>query len=201
MRKAVREDEPCIIQMWMHQLLRHSFPRSEQTPRPKPGSDEHIAFWRHAQPVIEGLLRSAHVTAMVACVPGRAEYEPGQPAVVCGWALYDGVRIYGVGLKRKYLPVPEGSAAENAVLRDIGGELARATLGALLDEERHPIMPLFDLHRLGLKMPLWTRDQTWLSTMADVSRVIANDAVSADVSRHVLDPRREAWVINEQRAA
>jgi hypothetical protein len=146
-------------------------------------------------------LRSAHVTTLVACDPERIKHEPGKPAVVCGWAMFDGRRIYGVGLKRKYLPTPEGSVGDNAVLRDIGTELARATLGQVLGQVRRTVMPLYDLHRLGLPTPLWTRDDAWLDMMADVSRIVAGDDSSADVSRHILDPQREAWVPNEQRAA
>lgn len=202
----MREDEPCIIQMWMHQLLRHSYaqvdtPQALRKPRPVAGSDEHIAFWRAAQPVIEGLLRSRNVRTVVVCDAERSEYLPGRPAVVCGWAMSDAARIYGVGLKRHYLPNPAGSLSENAVLRDIGAELARTVLGDLIGQERRSVMPLYDLHRLGLPTPLWSRDESWLDMMADVSRVVANDAVSADVSRHVLDPNREPWVPNEQRAA
>ena len=196
-RPAVRGDEPCIVQMWMHALLRFSFGRSQQK-RPAPGSAEHIAFWRAAQPVVEGLLRSPRVEVVVTCDPTRATYAEGQPAVVCGWAMYDAERVYGVGIKRDYLPSPEASQTDNAVVRDIGLDLARATLGEVIGSARRTVMPLYDLHRLGLQTPLWTIDDAWLDLMADVARL---DAVSADVSRHVLDPQRVPWEPSDKRDA
>lgn len=185
-RPAVKEDEPCIIPMWVKQLVRGTDARGAgfQNARVR-GSDEFAAYYEVYQPIIEGLVRSG-VSVVVACDPERATYEPGRPAVIHAWAVLGGDIVYGIGIKR------------DSARAGFGGELARLLLGDALDRPMRTVLDIVDI-----KVPrLWRRERGWAASLRQISeRRLSEDSVFAAVTKHIIDPAREPWVPNEQRAA
>lgn len=185
-REAVREDEPCIISMWVKQLVRGTDARGAgyHDARTR-GSEEFVAFYEVQQPMIEGLLRSG-ARVVVACDPERATYEPGLPAVIHAWGVLDADIVYGIGIKRE------------STKAGFGGELARLVLGDALDKPMKTVLDIVDI-----KVPaIWRRERGWGASLRQLSeRRLSEDRVFAAVARHIIDPDRVPWVPNEQRAA
>jgi hypothetical protein len=188
-RPAVPEDESCIASMWLRSLCHGQDARAAGLKDAAlSGSDAQMRFWEEHQPIVTALIRSADV--VVACDPDRATYEPGEPAVLWGWAVCGDDIVFGVGIKR------------SASRAGLGPDIARDLLGDRLERHQRTVMDLVDLASLRMIPQTWGRERGWLSSLRQMStRVIGGDALYRSVAGHVLDPQRERWLPSNRRAA
>lgn len=188
-RDALPEDEPCLVSMWLKSYAHSRDVRELGFDHAAvDGHPQEIRYWKIHQPIVTSLIRSG--TVRVACPPDRATYEQG-PAVIAGWACTTPGLVHWVAVKRSVMKV-EGA----------GQDLVRDLLGSQLDGELRTSFDLMDLRRVGLAPTGWRRDRGWLSALRSLStRVLDRDPVFSSIATHVLDERREGWMLNSERAA
>lgn len=172
-------DESCIASMWLRQLCHGQDARAAgYREAGRRGSDEQIAWWEIHQPIVTALL--AHADVVVACDPDRADYAPGQPAVVYGWAATDGEVVLGCGIKRRFAKA------------GLASELAVALLGDRLTRPQTYALDLVDL--TGMVPREWRREPGWASSLRQLSqRRLSGDGLYVRVAQHVVDPARAEW--------
>lgn len=117
-RRSVPQDEACLAALWLR-----SYARSYNCLRRGahlPGEPERRYFFSHG-PVVEHLLRSPAVVALVLCDPERSDYQPGSPAVIYAFAATGpGDVVHAVVVKRSY-----AEFAREMTLDLLGDRLAR----------------------------------------------------------------------------
>jgi hypothetical protein len=191
LRAAVPEDEGCIASMWLRQLCHGQDARAaglkDAATR---GSDAQVAYWEQYQPIITALVRSVDV--VVACDPERSTYEPGQPAVIWGWAATHDDIVYGFGIKRRVV----------REMRDLALDIAEDLLGESLERPMRSVLDLVDLGALRMIPSAWKRERGWASSLRQLSeRVIKGDTLYQAIAGYVIDPQRERWLPSSKRAA
>lgn len=209
-RDAVRDDEPCIVSMWIKQLVKG--PDAKQTrgrgATPRWRDDEFLAYYATMQPIVEAIFR-AGLTVKVACDPERVHATPGRPSVILAWSVVDGTALYGVGIDTSF---KKGGFAP---------DLARAVLGDALQKRMRMRLDVCDIGRPAI----WVRDQGWQTSLRKASErkllveavfgpgyraampdwiaesEHAQDPVYAKVMQHIYDSERRPWKPREARAA
>jgi hypothetical protein len=187
-RDGVREDESCIVPMWIKQLVKGDEAKGARRKGASPSwsDDEFLAFYAEMHPIIEGVLRSG-VTVRVACDPERVHESDGQRAIIHAWAVTDGDVLYGVGIDKRFMAAGFGADLQRAVLGDALTRPMRLRLD-VIDVKTYP-------HG-------WTRERGWSAPLRALSaRRLAADATFASVAAHVLDDARTPWLPREKRSA
>jgi len=186
-RDAVRDDESCIVPMWIKQLVKGDEAKGARRRGASPSwsDDEFLAFYAEMHPIVEGLLRSG-ATVRVACDPERVHASAGERAIIHAWSVTDGDVLYGVGIDKKF------KAA------GFGAELAAAVLGDAMARPMRMRLDVVDVR----PPPTWLRERGWSASLRALSsRHIANDTTYAAVAQHIANPSRVAWQPREKRAA
>lgn len=184
-RNAVPEDEPCLASMWLKGFAHSREHGIEDANRD--GTPAEVRYWQVYQPIVTGLLRTAQVRVL--CDPARSEYVDGRPAVIWAWACLAPGLAWWVGVKRAV------KKADPELARDMVAELVGS-------DARTAMFDLVDLRGVrtpaglgaSLAPPGWTKDRTWLWTMAKLSAArLEADALTCRVARHITDPARAEW--------
>jgi hypothetical protein len=186
-RDGVREDESCIVPMWIKQLVKGDEAKGARRRGASPSwsDDEFLAFYAEMHPIVEGLLRSG-ATVRVACDPERIHESDGQRAIIHAWSVTAGDVVYGVGIDKRF------KAAGFAP------DLASAVLGDALTRPMRMRLDVIDVR----PPPSWIRERGWSASLRALSaRRIANDTAYLSVVRHMLDEQRVQWQPREKRAA
>jgi hypothetical protein len=188
-RKAVAEDEDCVVATWLRSLCYSraavdlGFPEARRS-----YSDDQVAFWSLNHPIVTAVARTADVTVL--CDPERAHHAPGQPAIILGASIVAGNTVYGAWVKNKLLK------------SGFGGEIMDALLGDRLDRPQVMVMELVDLLRLKAVPEEWVIDASWWHAMRKLATLaIDRDPVAGGVVAHMMDPAREQWLPRSMRAA
>ena len=186
-RDAVREDESCIVPMWIKQLVKGDEAKGARRKGASPSwsDDEFLTFYAEMHPIVEGVLRSG-VTVRVACDPERIHASDGQRAIIHAWAVTDGDILYGVGIDKRFKSA------------GFGADLAAAVLGDALTRVMRMRLDVVDVR----PAPIWIRERGWSSSLRALSaRRIAQDATYISVAGHILDELRAEWKPREKRVA
>lgn len=185
-RDAVREDESCIVPMWIKQLVKGDEAKGARgrSASPSWSDDEFLAFYAKMHPIVEGLLRSG-ISVRVACDPERVHERDGQRAIIFAWAVTDGDIVYGVGIDKRFKPL-------------FGGDLVASVLGDAMSRRMRMRLDVVDV-----KPPTqWIRERGWSSSLAALSAShLTGDATFASVAAHVFDRARTPWMPRDKRAA
>lgn len=184
-RDGVRDDESCIVPMWIKQLVKGDEAKGARGRGASPSwsDDEFLAFYAEMHPIVEGLLRSG-VTVRVACDPDRVHAADGQRAIIYAWSVTDGDIIYGVGIDKRF--------------KEYASELAVAVLGDALTRKMRMRLDVVDVRPPSQ----WVRERGWSASLRALSaRHLAKDAAYTHVARHMFDTQRAEWKPREKRAA
>ena len=187
MRDGVRDDESCIVPMWIKGLVKGQSARRARRRGASPSwsDDEFLAFYAETHPIVEGLLRSC-AKVRVACDPDRVHEVDGQRAIIHAWSVTDGEFVYGVGIDKRFKSAGFAS------------DLARAVLGDALDRPMTARLDLVDITTPSA----WRVDREWLTSLRALSaRRLAGDITHASVAAHVIDVGRMPWVPRELRVS
>lgn len=186
-RRAVPQDEPCLVSMWLKSYahsreVREMFPGARE-----PGNADQFDYWRTYQPIVTSLVRSADVEVL--CDPDRATYECG-PAVILAWACTSGPLVYWVSVKHRVRRIDIDLA------RDMAGDL----VGHLVERSARSMFDLVDMAGLGVPSP-WRRDRHWLRSLVELHRqMLEGDRITEAVGRHLFDTARAVWTPNGEAA-